>query len=63
MAKKRLYWCNYGCGRKVRFLMRDGKNHDVIYQCYGCAKLFRKTSIGDKRPFVFEEVGDKNVKR
>ena len=61
--KRRLYWFNYVCGRKLKFLMKDGKSHDVIYQCYGCERLFTKTSIGDKRPFTFKEVGESNGNR
>lgn len=61
--KERLYWCNYGCGRKIKTLMRDGKTHSVVYICYGCKKLFKKTSIGDKRPYTFEEVGVSNGNR
>jgi len=61
--KKRAYWCNYGCGRKIKMLMRDDKRHDVIYICYGCKKLFRKTSKGNERPFTFVEIKNEGVDR
>lgn len=56
--KKRAFWCDKGCGRKIKQLMRDGKTHKMIYICYGCNTLFTKTSIGNNRPFMFEEVKD-----
>ena len=53
--KKRTYWCDCGCGKKVRLLIN--RNHSVIYICYECGMLFRKTSIGNTKPFTFVEVG------
>ena len=59
--KKRTYWCIYGCGKKIRLLTRGYiPIYTPVYICYGCKKLFEKISIGDKRPYKFKEMGDKN---